>query len=97
MIIITLNPIAIGADIRNEREPSNCIDALAGQTLPKYGNQKLGASQKKSPIPLQSIKAEAKLMLTEKYKNKMRTNYPRFLICVNNASDLRYQGRMRYY
>ena len=70
--------------LKNEK-----VDASVGKALQRYNKEKLGFSQKKSPILLQGIKAEVQLYLIREYKNTLSITHPRYLTCGNIPSDLK--------
>ena len=69
---------------KNER-----VDQSCGKALIMYSKEKLGFSQRKSPILLDGVKAAVKLHLVQKYKSTLDTSKHRYLICGDNVSDLK--------
>ena len=70
--------------LKNEK-----VDASVGKALQRYNKEKLGFSQKKSPILLQGIKAEVQLYLMRQYRNTLSITHPRYLTWGNIPSDLK--------
>jgi ribonuclease HI len=70
--------------IKNER-----ADALATKYMNIYEKEKTGASQKKSKVLLQAIKAAVKYTLYTKSREKLNQNTHRYGICEGNFSDLK--------
>ena len=73
----------VGVD-KNEK-----VDILVGKAMAKFEKEKTGASQKKSPILLQGVKAEVNYQLSNAYRSKLQTTGHRYEICGGNFSDLK--------
>jgi hypothetical protein len=69
-------------------------DVLANEALQKYNTTKMKADFKKSAIPLGSVKSELKIAIKADWKNSLNPAKPRYAICGNSNSDLKFSDTL---
>ena len=69
-------------------------DILANEALQKYNATKMKADFKKSAIPLGSVKSELKRAIKAEWKNSLNPAKPRYAICGDNYSDLKFSNTL---
>jgi hypothetical protein len=75
--------------------PGNEItDVLANKALQKYNATNMKADFKKSAIPLGSVKSEFKRAIKADWKNSLNPTKPRYAICGDSYSDLKFSDTL---
>ena len=69
-------------------------DVLANEALQRYNATKMKAAFKKSAIPLGSVKSELKRAIKMEWKNSLNPDKPRYAICGDSYSDLKFSNTL---